>query len=474
MKKLLYISFILITLSACSSLVDGLNDDPNNPISASYQYVLTGAEVGNIILQTGETARRAGIFAGYYTGIDRQHLGFSEYTLTTSDFDDLWDDAFVNALRNAIVTEQSAISEGLDGVIVGITQVLQAQALGTTTSLYGAIPVEDAGILDVENPQFVGQLEAYGKIQAMLDKAIGNLQLGTGRPVSGSDIYFDGDPTKWIEAAHTLKARYYMHTKEYDKAYAEAQLGISSATNTMNAPHGTGTEEANLNYQFFAVNVRGADLVTSDFMASLIAPTALVSPDFTNYRGNAKTNETARYNFLFEKTSIGIQPNTKTNKFAANNAPAPLVSYQENLLILAESGFRSDGFNTGLAHLNDFRAFMNSGGYLTGISPADIQYDAYVASDFQNGGIENGDNVSTDNALLREILEERYITFFSQIEGFNDTRRTEKETLVRVPVTPNNGSALPQRFIYPQSEIDRNSNTPNPIPGLFESTDVNN
>jgi hypothetical protein len=82
-------------------------------------------------------------------------------------------------------------------------------------------------------------------------------------------------------------------------------------------------------------------------------------------------------------------------------------------------------------------------------------------------------SLTADQALLREILEERYVSFFGQIEGFNDLRRTQNETLVRVPVLPNTGTQFPQRFLYPQSEIDRNSSTPNPIPGIFVRTPVN-
>jgi hypothetical protein len=82
-------------------------------------------------------------------------------------------------------------------------------------------------------------------------------------------------------------------------------------------------------------------------------------------------------------------------------------------------------------------------------------------------------SLTADQALLREILEERYVNFFGQIEGFNDMRRTQNETIVRVPVTPNTGALLPQRFLYPQSEIDRNSSTPSPIPGIFVRTPVN-
>jgi hypothetical protein len=42
-----------------------------------------------------------------------------------------------------------------------------------------------------------------------------------------------------------------------------------------------------------------------------------------------------------------------------------------------------------------------------------------------------------------------------------------------VPIVPNTGSSLPQRFLIGDSEIDTNNNTPNPIPGFFEPTQVN-
>ncbi|WP_339606355.1 SusD/RagB family nutrient-binding outer membrane lipoprotein [uncultured Roseivirga sp.] len=471
MKKIYYIILVSLLIVSCEDLFEGVNNDPNNPISAPYDKILTGAEVGNIILQTGETARRAGIFAGYYTGIDRQHLGFSQYTVTTSDFDAIWDDAFVNTLRNAKVAKQSAIDAGITGVTIGITQTLEAMAFGTATSLYGDIPFDEA-IFEIENPVFEDQTAVYGKIQNLLDEAITNLQLGTGRPPSGSDIYLDGDPQKWIQIANTLKARYYMHTREYPQAYAAAQNGINASANGLYGPHGSGLDESNLSYQFFGVYSRAADLIVSDFMTSLVAPTAVTNPDFANYRGNAKTDETGRYGYYFQVQGVGVQPNT-VDGLAAQTASAALATYEENLLILAEAGFRSSGFNTGLQHLNEFRAYMDAGGYLTNANASNVQYDQYTALDFANGGIENPDNQSADNALLREILQERYVTLFGQIEGFNDTRRTENESIVRVPLEPNVGAQLPQRFIYPQSEIDRNSNIPNPIPNFFSPTKVN-
>ncbi len=472
MKQIIMLFFFGAIFSACSNLVDGLNENPNSPTTTSYQYILTGAQVSNTIVQTGEIARKAGIFCGYYTGIDRQHLGFSEYAVTTSDFDSQWNDVYAGTVVNARAAEEAAKEEGLDGVTIGIAQVVRAIALGTATSLWGDIPFSEAGQISVENPAFEGQLDVYDQLQALLDQAINNLSLGTGRPASGADIHFDGDPAAWTEVAYTLKARYYMHTRQYSEAYNAAQNGISLSANNLATPHGTADDNSNLNYQFFAVEVRQADLITSDFMASLVAPTADLSPNIDNYRGNAKTDETARYNYLFNITSFGTQPNT-SDGFAAQEASAQMVTYAENLLILAEAGFRTQGFDTGLGHLNEFRAYMAAGGYMTNADMANIQYDPYVASDFENGGIENMDGLNADDALLREILEERYITLFGTAEGFCDTRRTEQETNVRVPITPNTGTLLPQRFLYPTTEIDRNINVPNPIPDFFDPTPVN-
>ena len=64
MKSIIYTLALSILFISCEDAIDEINNDPNNPTSASYENILTGAEVGNIIHQTGETARRAGIFCG--------------------------------------------------------------------------------------------------------------------------------------------------------------------------------------------------------------------------------------------------------------------------------------------------------------------------------------------------------------------------------------------------------------------------
>ena len=139
MKSYIKLCLLIILCSSCNKLVDDINNDPNSLTKSSFGTVLTGAEVGNILFQSGESARRASIFAGQYTGIDRQHEGFSQYSVTTSDFDALWNDAYVNAFSNTLVAEELVDQDNIGPVSKGITLVLRAQIAGTITSLYGDI-----------------------------------------------------------------------------------------------------------------------------------------------------------------------------------------------------------------------------------------------------------------------------------------------------------------------------------------------
>jgi hypothetical protein len=456
----------LLLMASCGNLVEGLNENPNSPTSSPYNFVLTGAQVGAIMLHEGETARKANIFSGHLEGIDRQHLGFSEYIVSSGNFDSQWDDAFVNAIRNAIVAEDLAIEEGRTGIATGISKVLQALSFGTATSLYGDIPFDEAGYIKFENPAFNNQADVYEKLQTLLDQAITELESGEGRLVENTDFYFEGDAMPWIEVAYTLKARYYLHIRSYNDAYQAALNGISSRDNSMLVPHIQAQPGSNLYNQFFAV-ARPNDIKISDFFEGIMNPSS------ADYRGNSKTDETARYDNYFATNNSGVTVNTRG--YMSADAPFPLVSYAENLLILAEAGLRSNDVNTGLTHLNEFRTFMRLGGYLYDVDETSngLVYDDYAANDFQSGGIANTDNLSQNDALLKEILEERYITLFGQIEAFNDTRRTYDEQNVRVQVPPNVGDQLPQRFLYPQTEIDRNDNTPSPIPDFFVKTPIN-
>jgi hypothetical protein len=149
-----------------------------------------------------------------------------------------------------------------------------------------------------------------------------------------------------------------------------------------------------------------------------------------------------------------------------------MVTYEENVLILAEALIKSNDFTGALDALNGYRAYLDAGGYWSPAYQADYEhlYLPYDASDFAPGGMENADGITANEALLREIVEERYITLTAQLEVYNDVRRTNN--LLGIPVKAGN-TTIPLRLLYPQSELNTNTNVPSEGVGLFEATPVN-
>src|SRR5207244_13484822 len=115
-------------------------------------------------------------------------------------------------------------------------------------------------------------------IQTLLDDAIVDLHSGAGTGPGTSDLALSGDTAKWSRVAHTLKARYYMHTAEslgtpaYTAAIAEALLGISDATGASNFAsfHTSANNERNMWAQFQVSSGFGTDLTAGKFLVDFM------------------------------------------------------------------------------------------------------------------------------------------------------------------------------------------------------------
>jgi len=485
MKNFKFLLTVLIVFSffnACEKIVEGLNDDPNNPQSADDRYVLTGAQLANVLVQEGEVARLTGMWSGYFTGFDRQYINLNIYQTTAGDADSPWGNLYAGAVQQSNIIIKSTETTG-NLIYRGVAKIIKANALGTATAIWGNVPFSEAGDREAfPNPAYDNQADVYAGVQTLLDEAIAHLTAQSASSILG-DIH-ELSTAQWIKVAYTLKARYFTHVKNYAAAYTASQNGINSAADNWVAMHGESYgQNFNIFYSFLDYDRAGYMAADDAYLTHLLDPADAL------YRGNAKTNEDARFNFYYASGIYtgGYEPNFLSplwfdypNGIFGHDSPYILAGYAENLLILAEAAVRTNAnLSVALGHLNDYRAFLAAGGDMNPayIDPADLafvaQYDAYDLADFAAGGIENADNISQVNALRREILQERYVTFYGSIEGFNDVRRNSGDA-VGVKPPPTTGTQLPQRMLYPQSEINSNSSTPSPIPGLFDATPVNN
>lgn len=446
--------FALLGFSACSNFVDDFQEDPNNAADAPIAAVMNVAFVGTIIAHEGEDARLACMWSRQFTGADRQYAALEVYSVNAENFD--WDKYYLVAENSKIVINKAA--ETNDKLASGIAKTLQAHSYGMMASMWGDIPLREANdFLNYPDPSYDPQAQVYSDVQTLLDGALTDLNGASAGAVAGIDFYFGGNAVKWSQAASTLKARYALHLGDYATAISAAEKGVMSSDDDWLIPHTTGAynQDQNIYYSFGQSDREGYMTAANAYLPTILDPANAA------YRGDAKTDESARFASAFTGTEGSYDLNYDGMWSATSSFP--LVTAIENQLILAEAKWRGNSDpDAALMHLNNVRAIL-AAQYPAG------KYEPYTLADFDTGGIAARDGMSRNDALLYEILEEKYVSLMGQMEVFNDVRRTDN--FLALPAT--SGNQLPQRFLYPQEEIDANVNAPDPIPGLFEETPIN-
>lgn len=451
-----------ICLVACQSVVDDINDNnPNKIGTVDGETLFTGMQLANTTAQSGYLNWAAGVWTGNFVGSGR-FAPVQNYEYGNTNSNTPWRNIYVGVVKQAREI-RSGIEVTNKDFFYGASKVLEAYAVGTAVNVFGDVPYSEASNDEISTPKYDSQTAVYTALQNLLDEGISDLQVaGTSGGVS-EDLYFGGDSSKWIKAAYTLKARLFLDVRDYSSAATAAQNGISSESESMKyyPPAVVLTGDTNLLNQFFTGSFPDDLTTEGSFLIDLVGTGA-------SSRNNTKTDEVDRAAYYYDGVNINL------SGIAANNEPMNQISYQENLLTWAEASLRSNStnFNSALAKLNEHRANLRNGVYFSTSSGV---YDDYVEADFEAGGVENADSsLSKEDALLREIIEERYVTFFADILSFNDIRRTEKDAAaLQVPVPFNTGSQRPQRFLYPFDEENTNADNVPDIADIFVKTQIN-
>lgn len=445
---------LLLGVVGCSNFVEGFEEDPNNAADAPIEAILNAAFTGTIVAHEGEDARLAALWSRQFTGSDRQYSALEVYNTNAENFD--WDKYYLVAENAKIVIAKAEASNNL--LAGGIAKILSAHSYGTVASLWGDIPFTEANdFLTHPQPVLDAQADVYTGAQNLLDEALADLASATeNAPIESIDFYFGGNTELWTAVANSLKARFYLHVGNYGAALEAASKGVASSGGDWVIPHTNGAYNQDMNlYHSFGIFDRDGYMTAHD----AYLPRLLLAGQ-PEYRGNAKTDEAGRFANLFVDTGDPLAPyNLNFEGMWAATAPFTLVSYIETQLILAETEWRVNGDSeAALAHLNNVRAELGS-----------TSYQPYELADFEESGMAGKAGFSAADALLYEILEEKYVSLVGQIEVYNDIRRTDNF----LGLSATTGSTLPERFLYPQDEIDTNPNMPNPIPDMFEPTAIN-
>lgn len=414
-------------LAGCSNYLDApaAKADPNLPTGATTDQLFVGAQANIFAQQEGPLAMIACQWMQQCSGVNGRFVEQQDtYSgVNAGTFDQPFQEVYSAGGLVSLRTVQASSAAAGDKVYQGVAQVLEALLIGTTASIWGDIPYSEA-VGSNPTPAFDGQLAVYTALQTLLDEAITNIQ-GAGPGPGAVDLFYAGDKTQWVQAANTLKARFYLHTGEvagasaYTAARTAALLGISSPANDLRTAHATATSERNMWPQFQNTSF-GPDLVAGRRLVDMMK--AQSDPRLPEYFGLALNGQYGGFD-VTTGTTPGDQISPLDGSRNGDTFRQPVVTWEENQLILAETNFRLLGVAAAQPFLNAVRTARGKG--------------IVVAS-------------------LQTIMEEKYIALFQNIEVWNDWKRTCFPVL-----TPALGKTrIPGRLYYGQTEEQTNPNTP--------------
>jgi hypothetical protein len=499
---------LLLGTAGCNTFLTGdkLSTDPNNPAAATIQTLLVGAQGAQFAFQEGTAAmmicewmQQCGATNGRFVEQAGRYVFGAGSNVAANGGD--W--ALVYAAGGLIdmdTVASLAIRAG-DSLYLGIDLVWKAFALGSATDLWGSIPYSQ--IRTSATPALDSQLVLYDTVQAMLSRAITALRSGVTTLAPPPDLVFDGEAGTWIATAHTLKARYFLHTVEaategqipgrtaiavWNDVIGQADSGIGSPAGDFRAFHsGVSYPQSNMWFAFQDNSAFGGDLAAGkalvDYMngrndprrADYFCP--FVSAKWRAGRAYAVGARILDSNTLVERvTTAGTSGST-----APTWATTQGATTTDGTVTWTNDGapYGGDDFNNPQSDVSffdceplrfsaDFRVpyvtyqenelILAEANYALGnIVPAQTHLNnAYAAVP----GLASTATGVLGPALLDSIMMEKYVVMFQNLEALMDYRRTCIPNLT--PVTPNvlNLTAVPGELFYPQTERNANPNIP--------------
>ncbi len=405
------ILLIALLFSACEKWIDpNINKDPDSVADVPYNLLLPAIEADMGFVMGGMDIRGiTGMWVQHVEGAARQAATIGRnYNITEADVNNAWNSFYNGFMMDLTIYLQK--TGGTNPQARGVGKVLMATALGQATDLWGDIPYTEAfkGNGDLK-PAYDSQQSIYTTINLLLTEAIADL--GTSNSAnaiplgsSSNDVIYNGDKTKWIAAARSLRARYALHLSkkagvDYAAIIADCNAGISSNANDLQVVFGTTESNANPLYQF---DQQRGDVAPSSTFETFAAgdprlPVMAVGESFGSFYGSI-------------------------------DSPVPFMTFVETKFILAEAQLRKTAPDQ---------------------TAANTAYDAAVNASLAKFGVSDAawltNNTSgvLGNRNIQNIIEAKYIALFLQTEAYNDYRRTGFPVL-----SPTAGTKIPSRFPY--------------------------
>ncbi len=273
----------------CETLELDVVDSPNalNPAQSSVDFFLNEVQVTFAEIHSGEEGRGENGFSQFGMETVRMlNIAANGQTYrevyVPSDFDRLWDNVYSKALVD-IRTMNTVAEEAEQFTHIAIGQILEAYIMMTMVDFFGDVPYSEAALgAEILNPTVDSGADIYTAMDELLLAAISNLQRDE-ISLPTNDLFFDGDESKWIKVANTLRLKLYLQTRLVNASESTAIINslISGGNLIMDAEDdfffqwGTLNAAPDSRHPYFDANFDGAgpssDFYMSNYFMDLMA-----------------------------------------------------------------------------------------------------------------------------------------------------------------------------------------------------------
>lgn len=488
MKRTLYtITLTLATLgtlglTACEDFLD-VNTNPNKAVEVPVDLRLPAALVSTVNEETTALNQLGALWGGYWgttnegANLFTKEKAYSLVAITDGrDGIPFWENGYVTLLTYQLLREEAQGTNSPN--YAGIAKIMQGWHFLRLVDLYNNVPFEDAlqGTVRL-TPRYESGQQVYEKAVNLITEGIQDIKEApvTAPKPSTDDVLFQGNMTRWLKLANTVKLRALLRQSEAGTgAYVQAELAkiqaegsgfLGAGENAYVQPGYLVT--AGKQNPFWETYYRtAAGVVTANFAD--LRPTEFVLSEYQRlddprlarlyarnsagqYRGvvfGAPANAGTVYNRANTSTFLGPRENGNQpgGLFKSAQQPSVLLSSFESLFLQAEAAQR---------------------GWLSGAS-AQALYEAAISESFKYLDVAATTlptyvaqpSVKYDQAgnKIERIIEQKWLALnsISSIEAWNDYRRLGfPAALPNSPQAPT-PTARPLRLLYPETERTTN------------------
>lgn len=289
--KLIGLAFVatsMLLINGCETTTLDVVPSPNelNPSQADVDFFLNSIQQMVGKLHSGTEGRAENGWSQFGMEPVRMQHGFGptyRELYDPSDFDQIWDDAYSEALID-IRTMTVLAEEAGQYTHVAIGQILEAYIITTLVDIFGDVPYSEAarGGEGIFNPIVDTGASIYAAADQLLIEAINNLNANE-VTLPTNDLFYQGDETKWRKAANSMRLKLAIQTRLVNPAESAATINslvaggqlILDSADDMQFQWGINNAAPDSRHPYFDANYDGqgpsSDFYTCNYYMNLLA-----------------------------------------------------------------------------------------------------------------------------------------------------------------------------------------------------------